>query len=82
MGTVNYKTSFDDQNFKQMSIIRHLRKPLVLPDTVPIISKSFRKISDKKYQHLQDLLQWIPECLREFYQNLPHGKEEESDDES
>lgn len=80
LGLVNYKTSFDDAVFKQVSLIRQPRKALVIPDTIPVLSNTLRRIKTQKYRHLQDLLPWIPEALREYYIKLPHGQDEDSED--
>ncbi|KAK5646114.1 hypothetical protein RI129_004578 [Pyrocoelia pectoralis] len=79
-GIVYFKEKFDDNEFQQINLIRQKRQPLLLPESIPLQSKNPIPISTKKYQHLQDLLQRIPESLKEYYRNLPHGKENEEDE--
>lgn len=82
LGTVLYKTNFECETFINIDLKRNKRKALTLPDTIPIISSKPLLISSKKYQHLQDLLEWIPESLRTYYENLLHQEDavsEESD---
>lgn len=70
-----YKTSFTDEAFKSVDLKRKRRDlNTILPPEIPPMRTTKRNISDKKYRDLMNLLQWIPEEYKSFFENLPHGE--------
>ncbi|CAF4946988.1 unnamed protein product [Pieris macdunnoughi] len=72
MGSMFYKTSFQDEMFSEVSFIRNKRKGFSMPTPKPI-RDTLRPISKLKYNDLQKSLQWIPSMFHDFYKNLPNG---------
>lgn len=72
-----YKASFTDDTFKTVDLKRKRREEgIVLPAAIPPMRLTKRKISNEKYRDLMNLLQWVPEEYRSFFENIPHGEKE------
>lgn len=72
-----YKTSFTENTFKTVDLKRKRReKRIVLPAAIPPMRLTKRKISNEKYRDLMNLLQWVPEEYKSFFENIPHGEKE------
>nr|CAI5829870.1 unnamed protein product [Callosobruchus analis] len=79
-GILFYKTKFNE-DFSSCTLNRNIRKNNVqIPGSLPTIRCGSRKISTKKYNHLQKLTKWIPKQFHKYYQDIPHG--EETDEEN
>nr|XP_037875673.1 uncharacterized protein LOC119630407 [Bombyx mori] len=70
MGSMFYKTSFDQETFEQVSFIRNKRRAFSIPTPKPI-RETRKPISKLKYNDLQKSLRWIPSMFHEYYKNLP-----------
>ncbi|KAJ8969696.1 hypothetical protein NQ314_001637 [Rhamnusium bicolor] len=81
-GMVFFKTAFDDNNFRKLDLNRRLRRSAStsILENLHQIRDSTRPISTKKYNHLQQLLPWVPNVFHHFYKNLPHGDGGEDSD--
>lgn len=72
MGSMFYKTSFDQETFQEVSFIRNKRRGFSVPTPKPI-RETPKPISRLKYNDLIKSLQWIPSMFHEYYRNLPCG---------
>lgn len=70
MGSMFYKTSFEQKTFVEVSFVRKKRKGFSVPTPKPI-RETRKPISRLKYNDLQKPLQWIPSMFHEYYKNLP-----------
>ncbi|VEN41695.1 unnamed protein product [Callosobruchus maculatus] len=78
-GILFYKTKFIG-DFSSCTLNRNIRKNNTpMPESLPIIRCSSRKISTKKYNHLQKLTKWVPKQFHKYYQDIPHGEETDED---
>ena len=69
-GVISYKLSHSHREFTVLPIMKKLKPP-----TYPLIPNLYKKplpISYKKYQHLKELKQTIPQFFHPYYENLPH----------
>jgi hypothetical protein len=69
-GVISYKLSHTHQEFRELPINKKLTAP-----TDPHIRRLYPKplpVSYKKYQHLQELKQTIPQFFHPYYDDLPH----------
>lgn len=74
-----YKTQFSDEGaYHSINLNRNIRKSQPLPHELPPIRKTPKGISKKKIDHLQTLLQWVPEQFHNFYKNLKVSEEREN----
>lgn len=71
-GIVFYKTDFKE-DFREVDINRKTRRTGAIPDQLEKIRDGAKRISTKKYNHLQKLLKWVPKVFHAFYINLAHG---------
>ncbi|CAH2006589.1 unnamed protein product [Acanthoscelides obtectus] len=54
-----------------LDLNRISRRSVIFPEEIPLIRVGPKPISDKKYEDLQKLMQWVPKMYDNFYQNLP-----------
>lgn len=78
-GILFYKYKFMD-DFALHDLTKNTRQKHNIPESLPQIRDSLKKLPTKKFQHLQKLLKWIPQQFHSFYKNLPHGEGPDVDD--
>lgn len=81
-GFLYYKTDFDEE-CRTVDLNRN-RRNIVASKDIPVLSQIAAKpITTKKYNHLQNLLKWVPQVFHPFYKNLQHSdsvREQDIDD--
>lgn len=76
-GILYYKNDFNE-DFLQVDFNRTTRRACY-PIHLQCITDSPKPISDKKYNHLQKLLNWVPKRFHQFYKDLRHDNTGEND---
>lgn len=79
-GKVFCKNSFEQEDFDILDLNKTTRRSLSFPDEIPIVRNGPKPIGEKKYQHLQNLLKWVPKMFHGFYQNLQSSNVEDNAD--
>lgn len=69
-GTINYKLKHGDD----WKLLPHSRadKNITVDETPRSLYQTERKITDEKYNHLQQMKDVLPKDVHQFYNNLPH----------
>nr|CAH7722728.1 unnamed protein product [Callosobruchus chinensis]CAH7733094.1 unnamed protein product [Callosobruchus chinensis] len=71
-GILYYKDSFNEY-FSEVNLCRTTRrKASSYPPSLQCIRDCSRPISNKKYDHLQKLLTWVPKRFHQYYKDLRH----------
>lgn len=76
-GILYYKNDFNE-DFLQVDFNRTTRRACY-PIHLQCITDSPKPISDKKYNHLRKLLNWVPKRFHQFYKDLRHDNTGEND---
>lgn len=72
-GVVYYKTNFSEDNFKKVDLKRNKRIGLTMPEILPLLRTTRKKISNEKFRDIQTLMQWVPEEYKAYFESIPHG---------
>lgn len=73
-GILLYKTSFDQDNFKELNLLRAGQMINDCPQELPVVRNGDKPISSAKYNDLMTLLQWVPKDFHSYYKNLQHSR--------
>lgn len=80
-GFLLYKTSFRQDEFKEINFLRNKRKDLHLSaKLVPLRVNSLIPIKKEKYDNIMTLLQWVDKENHQYYQNLPYTNAKDNND--
>ncbi|KAG8331053.1 hypothetical protein J6590_049491 [Homalodisca vitripennis] len=44
-----------------------------MPQIIPQLRRTRKRISNEKYRDIQTLMQWAPEEYRQYFESIPHG---------
>lgn len=77
-GILYYRKDFCE-DFSQVDFNRTTRRKGCYPLDLQSIRDCPKPISDKKYNHLQKLLVWVPKRFHEYYNGLSHENATDSD---
>lgn len=75
-GIIYYKTDFS-KDFSEVNFHRRNKPNDYAPLVISPIREGPKKISAKKYSHLQKLLKWVPKRFHDYYKNLEYGNNED-----
>nr|CAI5846437.1 unnamed protein product [Callosobruchus analis] len=73
-GILYYKNSFNE-DFSEVNFSRTTRRKASYPPSLQCIRDCPRPISNKKYDHLQKLLTWVPKRFHQYYKDLRYENE-------
>lgn len=73
-GTLFYKTTFDNENFKTVDLRRLSRRGTNWPEELEAVNCAPRQINAAKYRDLQTSMKWVPSCFHDFYKNIKYSE--------
>lgn len=77
-GILYYKTDFS-KGFSEVDFHRRNKPNDYTSLGIQPIREGPKRISPKKYSHLQKLLKWVPKRFHDYYKNLEYGKNEDDE---